>query len=109
MTSQSSLSEKLRQISSVYNTRQVLERTTDIPSIARYYQTNRRVYARFHNREGFAHMGLSKNDTFQVTDLQAQADFVATYLPGDKPARVLELATGKGANSTYLARQFPQI
>jgi len=52
-------------------------------------------------------MGVSRNLKYGRDDLLEQPKLVAKYIEQLNARRVLELATGKGASSIYLARRFP--
>ena len=75
--------------------------------IRSYYKTNHPAYRRVHNKKGFMHFHVSKTGTFSEEDACYQPDVAARYIkPGDK---VLELGSGQGANSIYLAEKYPDV
>ena len=57
-------------------------------------------------------MGVTRGDKFKKEDLLEPLKKVSEYIRKSKSAqiaKVLELATGKGANSSYLAQIFPEV
>ena len=52
-------------------------------------------------------MGLSKNNQFSYEDLFEQAKFIDGLIKKMNAKRVLELASGRGINSSFLARKNP--
>ncbi len=109
MNEKEELRFRLDQIRSIFDIQKILTRKASLKeNIARYYKVNRLAYRWFHSPEGFVHMGLSEGDSFRKSDFLGQASIVARYIQ-PQTKKVLELATGKGANSLYLARQFPDV
>ncbi len=54
-------------------------------------------------------MGISRDLKYGRDDLLEQPRLVARYIEQLNACRVLELATGRGASSIYLAKRFPNI
>lgn len=77
--------------------------------IARYYKLNKIPYSVFHTRTDLIYMGISRDGVYIDSDLLEAARTVQGYIQAGNAKTVLELATGRGANSSYLARQFPNI
>jgi len=100
-----SAEEKLRKISFVFNIPDLINLRINERYIQRYYDTNFFAYNLFHNNLGFVHMGVSKENDFKFDDLYNQARLVSGFLKGKD--HVLELASGRGANSIFLAKKFP--
>lgn len=101
--------EKLASIKKVFDTSKILELDTSPEQIAKYYNLNRLAYWLFVSREGFVHMGLSKNDILQPGDFSQPAKEIAEYIKIVYAKEVLELGAGKGGNLQYLARTSPDI
>ena len=103
------LQTKLARIKKVFDTNKVLLAKTDTNAIAKYYNVNKLYYSLFHNRKDFIHMGISREGKYQEADLLEHLRLLENYLIKYKSKTVLELGAGKGANSIYLARKYPNI
>lgn len=102
------LNFKLEQIKKVFNTDKITSIEPNTVSIANYYKANRLFYTLFHNRD-FIHMGITRRGKVSTKDLLEQPKLVDKYVNRLKAGRVLELATGRGASSIYLADKHPDI
>ena len=102
------LKEKLSKLSKVFDLDEILNAPTDTKSVAKYYKVNKLAYTLLHSREGFVHLGISYDGKFKKSDLWEQAKIVEKYINDLNASKVLELATGRGANSEYLSRKYPQ-
>jgi len=80
----------------------------DAAAVRRYYRATRWAYSRFHDTQNTLHVGLSQGGRHHPSDVFRQLEMIARYLP-DGPSRVLELATGRGANARWLAEHRPGI
>lgn len=103
------LSEKLTQIDETFDTKRVLSRKTDKEYIKKYYKVNRLAYSFLHTRSDRMYMGISRGDELKDDDLLEGAKLVAKYIKKLGAKNVLELASGRGANSLYLAEQSPAV
>lgn len=101
------LKSKLSRIKNTLKIKDVLSRDGSIQDIAKYYKLNKLSYSIFHNKKGFVHMGISNSNYFKEENLLVQPNIVGKYIEENKATEVLELAMGKGANSTYLAKKYP--
>jgi len=106
---QAELEERLKRVKQVFDIAKILSIRPDPISIARYYKVNKSAYVLFHNPNGFVHMGISRDLKYSHDDLLEQPKLVAKYIEQLNARNVLELATGKGASSAYLAKKFPNI
>lgn len=100
---------KLKKIGKVFDIQKVLDAPTDVKSVAKYYKINILPYSIIYRESDFIHTALSENNVYdRKKDILAQARIVESYF--DKNTKnVLELATGRGANSLYLAKKFEKI
>lgn len=105
---QQELNFKLKQIQKIFDTNTIIHIQPTITSIADYYKVNKFAYSLFANKD-FIHMGISKNGKYSSRDLLEQAKFVDRYIKQLKAKKVLELATGRGATSAFLAKIHPDI
>lgn len=101
------LKSKLLHIKNVLNINDLLTRNGDTNDVAKYYKLNKLAYSLFHNKKGFVHMGISDSNSFKEEDLLVQPKIIGKYIEENKAEKVLELAMGKGANSIYLAKKYP--
>lgn len=102
------IGRKLDTISSVLDVDRLLSEDNSDEQIIDYYIKNRLPYRLFHNRKGYMHMGISYDGKHKDTDLEEslrQIDKVIASL--GTSARVLELASGQGMNTAYLAKNNP--
>lgn len=104
MIPEKSLEEKLQDIQTLFDTDYLLQESEDTTIIKKYYQTNKLTYRLFHNWSGFLHMGISQDNTYHESDLLAQAKEIDTHIQSIKAQNILELGSGRGANSFYLAK-----
>src|SRR5690606_35110356 len=63
----------------------------------------------FHSKDGLIHMGISPSadSKFKLEHLLEPVRQVQNYIKSSNAQNILELAPGRGANSYYLATQFP--
>jgi ubiquinone/menaquinone biosynthesis C-methylase UbiE len=107
--SQIELEKRIKRIDKVFGVNSIISRKISPASIASYYNRNKLAYWLFHSRKGFVHMGISRNMKYHQNDLLEQPKTVAKYIKKLRTHKVLELATGKGASSIYLAKLFPKV
>lgn len=105
---QGELSYRLKQIQKVFDTEKIIRIQPTIASIANYYKVNKFAYSFFAHKD-FIHMGISRNGKYSNGDLLEQAKFVDKYIKQLKGKKILELATGRGATSAYLAKIHPDV
>lgn len=103
-----SLEEKVTDIQARFDINYLLQEVEDSSVIKKYYQTNKLTYRLFHNWTGFLHMGISEDNVYKKSDLLAQAQEIDQYIKSQKAQNVLELGSGRGANSFYLAKNNPE-
>ncbi len=103
------LNFKLQQIQKVFDIDKIINLKPTTASIANYYKLNKIAYTFFSNKTDLLHMGISRSGKYSNKDLLEQAKLVDKYVKQLKAKKVLELATGRGANSEYLAKEHPDI
>lgn len=77
--------------------------------VARYYAQSRRGYARVHSAEGCMHVALNPDGIFDRAGYLAQPQAVSDLIAATGARRVLELGTGLGFNSRWLAARHPGV
>ena len=103
------LRKYLEKIDKVFNVREFIERAIDFQDTADYYRESELGYRFFHSANGSIHMALNYDGKFDREGYYGQAKIVQEYINKTGAKKVLELASGRGFNSTYLAKQNPQI
>jgi ubiquinone/menaquinone biosynthesis C-methylase UbiE len=109
MENQSELSEKLSNVYKVFEINRVLNLKIDNEYIQKYYWVNKLPYSLFHTKTDLIYMGISRDGVYKEDDLLEAARTVEKYLEKSGGTDVLELATGRGANSFYIAQKFPLV
>lgn len=77
--------------------------------VQHYYRINQFAYSLFHTSTDRMYMGISRDGIYKPDDLLEAAKVVERYLRKRHATQILELATGRGATSAYLAEKFPQV
>lgn len=103
------LEEKIATIKNIFDTDRVLALRPNLTSIAKYYRINKIPYSFFHSQDDLMYMGISRDGVYKDEDLLEHAKLVERYLEKTHAKEVLELATGRGASSAYLARRHPHV
>jgi len=101
------LEKRIKKIKRVLNVERILSLSPDKSSIQKYYKINKIPYTVFHTGSDRIYMGISSDGIYKEDDLLGDARIVEEYILNRKAKTILELATGRGANSYYLAKQFP--
>lgn len=99
------LKGKLTNIGKVFDIKKILALDPDKFYIQKYYKINQLGYTLFHTSKDLIHMGISRDGVYKEEDLFEAPKIVEKYIVDTKATRVLELATGRGANSVYLAER----
>lgn len=107
MAAKDDLRDKLAQIDKVFNSHDLLSRHIDKQYIQKYYKANKLAYSLFHTSSDQVHMGISRDGVYKEEDLLEAARTVEKYIKNPETTKVLELATGRGATSIYLAKKYP--
>lgn len=94
----------LKIIESNFNINRLINEEQQNKQIRNYYLTNHLAYLVFHNRKGFMHMGLSRDNKYSSNDLLGQLKIIQRYIEEIEAQQVLELGAGNGSNSFYLAK-----
>ncbi len=100
--------KKIQRIQRVFDIEKVSNAPTDTNSISKYYRINKIPYSIIYRGHDAVHLGITYGEIYdRKKDILEQAKIVSKYL-NDNSLRVLELGTGRGINSTYLAKKFPK-
>lgn len=99
----------LNQVKKVQNIDSLLKQKQDKKEVKKYFRVNRIAYRLFHNLAGYEHCGISRNHKFKREDLVVGLKDIHRYMKSKNAKKVLELASGLGPNSYYLAKNNPQV
>lgn len=102
------LQEKLAEVKRAFDIAPVLALAPDENYTRDYYRVNKILYSLAHSYADFIYMGISRDGVFKRDDLREIARMLAQFISTYKSKDILELATGRGANATYLAKRFPE-
>lgn len=100
------LSYKLSKVKATLDVKEILGIQPTQEYIQKYYSVNKIPYTLFHSSSGLVHLGLTHGSKYSSEDLLGMTRVVANYVSDVQANNVLELATGRGGNSAYLAKQF---
>jgi len=102
------ISDRINNIRKLKDFNYLLDEKQDKQKVKNYYNTNKLAYLLFHNKSGYLHMGISKNDRYHKSDLLEQVKIIEKEVENTSVYKILELGYGRGANLYSLARMFPQ-
>lgn len=104
------IAQRLSEINAVIPFSKILGRhASDADNIAKYYKLNRIAYSLINSKQGFVHMGISRDGIFKETDFLEHANLISTFINETDAKHVLELAAGKAAITKYLAKKYPSV
>ncbi len=104
------IDKRLKEINAIIPFSKILDRNANnMNNIANYYRLNRLAYRLINSREGFVHMGISRDGVFKDTDFLEHANLISRFMNNVNTLDVLELAAGKAATTKYLAKKYPTI
>ncbi|MGD0278810.1 MAG: methyltransferase domain-containing protein [Smithella sp.] len=103
------LDSYLKNIDSVFLTKNIINKNIDCDSIINYYRSSRSVYKYFHSYEGAVHMALNYDGIFNKKGYYTPLNEILELINESEVNNVLELGCGKGFNSVFLAKKLPEI
>ncbi|HYC19246.1 MAG TPA: class I SAM-dependent methyltransferase [Candidatus Bathyarchaeia archaeon] len=98
----------LKQIGEIFDIQGMINQSLTTEHIVHYYTTNKLAQLLW-SSEGFFHYGISYDGRYKKADLQEPARLVERYIRNTGASNVLELASGLGANTAFLARRNPNV
>lgn len=101
------LKKYLEKVDKVFNVREFIEQDIGFQDTADYYRESELGYRFFHSANGSIHMALNYDGKFDRDGYFGQAKIVQNYINKTGAKKMLELASGRGFNSTYLAKINP--
>jgi ubiquinone/menaquinone biosynthesis C-methylase UbiE len=102
------LESKLDKLRKIFALEKIVNIKSDNSYIQKYYKVNQIPYTYFHSGE-YVHMAISKDGIFKKDDLLEAPRIIENNIKKYNSKTVLELATGRGSNSSYLARKFGEV
>lgn len=102
------LQDALAKIDETFSIAAVLD-DFDRNILSQYYQQSERGYRRYHSQGGSIHLALNEDGVFDPAGYYGQPKFVAQQLQAIPAQRVLEVGSGKGFNSEFLAQRHPDV
>lgn len=106
---QSLLTRYIDQVRGTFDVDELLRQRVDDRLIVDYYKQSDYGYRKYHSPDGAVHMALNLGGEHDKEAYYGQALIVQRHIDELHPARVLELASGKGFNTIYLAKRNPEI
>ncbi len=103
------ISARLQRLARVFDVEQLLSQPVSQRDVGRYYNDSYWMYKLFHTRSGALHFPVNWNGKLDESGLYEQPEMVQTLIDYTRPKAVLELASGKGFNSAFLAERNPEI
>jgi len=103
------LEKRLHDIREIINVENLLKEQNTEDIVKSYYKINRLAYRVFHNRKGYLHMGITTDGKYSHSDLEVPLLEIGQLIKDDKTKKVLELASGHGANTVFLAKENPDV
>lgn len=103
VNSRSDLERYLQKVERYYDVGSLASQKVDGDYIVQYYEQSELGYKVFHSAEGSVHMALNFDGEFSKDGYYEQARFVESQIVAIGARRVLELASGQGFNSIYIA------
>lgn len=103
------LKKYLDKVSRIFSVDELLKQDINNQDVIDYYTQSDYGYRVFHSTEGSIHMALNFDGEFDKEGYYGQAKIVQEQIDEIHPSRVLELASGKGFNTIYLASRNKHI
>lgn len=103
------IEKRLQDISRIIDIDYLLNEQNTEEIVKSYYQINKIAYRVFHNSKGYLHMGISSNGKYSNSDLEIPLLEIDKLIKEDKSQKILELASGHGANTIFLAKRNPDV
>jgi ubiquinone/menaquinone biosynthesis C-methylase UbiE len=101
------IDDRLKEIEAVIPFNLLLNRDSEEKTnIARYYRLNRLAYRLVNSKQGFVHMGISRDGVFKEGDFLEHANIISKKIEESQGTTILELAAGKAATTKYLADKY---
>lgn len=109
LTNIKDLNKYILKIEKIFLTKELLSKECDEKDVKSYFKNSSFGYKYLHSKEGSVHMAINYDGIFNEEGSLTQVKEISSLITEKSAKYVLELGCGKGFNSTYLAKQFPNI
>ena len=99
----------LEKVKSIFLVKNIINNDIDSDSVVNYYRSSSAIYKYLHSYEGAVHMALNYDGIFNKKGYYTQLNEILELIDVSKIKSVLELGSGKGFNSIFLAKKLPEI
>ncbi|MCP4361451.1 MAG: class I SAM-dependent methyltransferase [Chloroflexi bacterium] len=103
------LDRYLGKVEAVFDTELIMKQEVTNESIIKYYEESEFGYHAIHSAEGSIHMALNFDGSFSKDGYYEQGRTVNRQLTLTNAKKILELASGNGFNSIFLAQNNPDV
>jgi ubiquinone/menaquinone biosynthesis C-methylase UbiE len=103
------LDRYLNKIKSIFPVKTLIQEKVGVDKITNYYKESSAGYHFLHSNEGAVHMAINYDGVFHKEGYYTQAKEISELINKNAPKKILELGCGKGFNSIYLAKTFPNM
>ena len=107
--SKKNVSTYLKMIDEIFGIEKILSSVNDTADTIAYYRASHLAYSILHSRQGVVHMALSVDGSFSKEDYKRQPEYIEEIIRKDSCKRILELGSGNGYNSIWLANNNPDV
>lgn len=103
------LDKYLKKVRKVFDIDKLIREDQTTEKINKYYKRSFWAYKLFNSNKGLIHFALSDDYYVKPEDYFELTNIVKNEIRKSASHKVLELASGRGANSIYLAKNFPKV
>lgn len=103
------LDKYLEKAGKVFDLDKLINEDQTPEKVNKYYQKSFWAYKLFNSNQGLIHFALSDDYYVKSDDYFGLTKIVENEISKISARKVLELASGKGANSIYLGQKFPEV
>ncbi len=107
--SKKNVSTYLQMIDEIFGIEKILSGANDTADTIAYYRASHLAYNVLHSRQGAVHMALSIDGSFSKEDYKRQPEYIEEIIRKNSCKRILELGSGNGYNSIWLANNNPDV
>ncbi|MFH0999578.1 MAG: class I SAM-dependent methyltransferase, partial [Bacteroidota bacterium] len=103
------LDRYLNKIKSIFPVKTLIQEKVGVDKITNYYKESSAGYHFLLSNEGAVHMAINYDGVFHKEGYYTQVKEISELINKNAPKKILELGCGKGFNSIYLAKTFPNM
>ena len=98
------LEKYLNKIDNIFPIKSILDSQINKEKVIQYYEDSFFGYKYFHSKQGSVHMALNFDGVFNEEGYLGQVKIISNFINIKKNLKILELGSGKGFNSIFLAK-----